>query len=91
MRGRRNRFRRKLLEYDSSRRRLWIGGQRCHHGAAGSIVAGTACAGLLKGRLHSPSRPRPLLAMALTGWLLIWHDWKDRSIWFERGRGPQRA
>lgn len=82
MRARRKRLLRKLLEYDASRRRLWIGGQRCHHGAAGSIVAGTACAGLLTGRRRTPS-----LAMALAGWLLMGHDWKDRSIWFERGHG----
>ena len=30
-----------LVQYDAIRRRLWIRGQRCHHGAAGSVVAGT--------------------------------------------------
>jgi hypothetical protein len=87
---RRKRLWRKLLEYDSTRRRLWIGGQRCHHGATGSIVATTACAGLVSGRRGTPSE-RPLVALALAGWALMVHDWKDRSIWFQRGRGPERA
>ena len=89
MRARANRLWRKVLEYDSSRRRLYIGGQRCHHGAAGSIVATTACGGLLSGRLKSSSRPRRLVALIVAGWALMAHDWKDRSIWFERGRGSQ--
>ena len=33
---------RKLVEYDGLRRRLWILGQRCHHGATGSLVAAAA-------------------------------------------------
>jgi hypothetical protein len=78
---------RKVLEYDSSSRRLWIVGQRCHHGAAGSIVATTAFGGLLSRRLRATSRPRSLLAAALAGWALMVHDWRDRSVWFERGRG----
>jgi hypothetical protein len=89
MRGRRKRFWRKVVEYDSTRRRVWIGGQRCHHGATGSIVATTACAGLVTGRKVTSS-DRPLLALALAGWALMVHDWKDRSIWFQRGRGPER-
>jgi hypothetical protein len=88
----------RLLEYDSSRRRIWIGGQRCHHGATGIIVATSAFAGLLaevaRGssipRPVAPQRPRPLLALALAGGAMMAHDWKDRSIWFERGRGSQR-
>jgi hypothetical protein len=92
MRARRKRFLRgKVLEYDPSSRRLWIGGQRCHHGAAGSIVATTAAGSLLTGRPGTPSRPRPLMALILAGWALMAHDWKDRSIWFERGRGSQRS
>lgn len=86
---RRNRLWRKLLEYDSTRRRLWIGGQRCHHGATGSIVATTACARLVSGRRRASSKDRPLVALALAGWALMAHDWKDRSIWFQRGRGPE--
>lgn len=83
----RNTLLRNVLEYDSGRRRLWIGGQRCHHGAAGSIVATTACGGLLTGRLSSSSRPRPLVALALAGSALMAHDWKDRAMWFKPGRG----
>ena len=78
----------KLLEYDSSHHRVWIIGQRWHHGATGSIVATTACAGLLTGRLRaSTGLPRPLLVLALAGGALMAHDWKDRSVWFARGRG----
>lgn len=29
----------RVLEYDSDRRRLWILGQRCHHGMTGSLLA----------------------------------------------------
>ena len=58
-----------LVEYDALRRRLWILGQRCHHGATGSLVAALACVGLIVDSLPpstakrrarcspSPSRP----------------------------------
>ena len=29
----------RFVEYDATAHRLWILGQRCHHGATGSIVA----------------------------------------------------
>jgi hypothetical protein len=45
--------RRRLVEYDALRGRLWI------------------------------------LALTVTGGALMVHDWKDRGIWFERGRGTQ--
>jgi hypothetical protein len=83
---------RTLLEYDALRRRLWISGQRCHHGATGSVVATLACLGLM---LESaPAMPlaagaRLNLALALAGGALMAHDWKDREMWFERGRGSQ--
>ena len=80
----------RLLEHDASSQRVWIGGQRFHHGAGGTIVATTACAGLISGRLKASSLPRPFLALILAGGALMAHDWKDRSIWFERGRGSQR-
>jgi hypothetical protein len=32
-----------------------------------------------------------LLALALAGWALMAHDWKDRALWFQRGRGPDRV
>ena len=55
---------RKPIHYDRVRRRLWIFGQRCHHGATGTILT---------------------LAGAL-GVVLMAHDWKDRAVWFARGR-----
>jgi hypothetical protein len=81
----------KFFEYDARRRRLWIRGQRCHHGTAGTLVALTATLGLVAGQRPAPRSldPRPLLALALTGGALMAHDWKDRSIWFQRGRGPR--
>jgi hypothetical protein len=82
----------RLVEYDALRRRLWILGQRCHHGAGGSLVAGLAFIGLIADSLpplHGTA-PRSMLAVTLaTGGVLMAHDWKDRAIWFERGRGSQ--
>jgi hypothetical protein len=78
---------RKVVEYDSLRRRLWILGQRCHHGATGSIVAVVACLGLVA-ESSKAIKPTSLVALA-TGGALMAHDWKDHSIWFERGRGNQ--
>jgi hypothetical protein len=82
---------RRLVEYDAIRRRLWILGQRCHHGATGSLVAAFACAGIVAdgagpGLIGETHRK---VMLALTGGVLMAHDWKDRSIWFERGRGTQ--
>jgi hypothetical protein len=77
---------RKLVEYDALRRRLWILGQRCHHGATGSVVAALACIGLIA----IDRDPRsPLVAVVATGGVLMAHDWKDHSMWFQRGRGAQ--
>lgn len=81
----------RLVEYDALRRRLWIFGQRCHHGATGSLVAGVACLGLIAGphpTSHQLARAPSILALAAGGVLMI-HDWKDRSLWFERGHGSQ--
>ena len=55
---------RKPIHYDRVRRRLWIFGQRCHHGATGAFL---------------------MFAGAL-GVALMAHDWKDRGVWFARGR-----
>ncbi len=82
----------RMVEYDAARRRLWIAGQRCHHGATGSIVASLAAVGLVADTarlLKLGSGPRAMVALALTGGALMVHDWKDRPIWFERGRGTQ--
>jgi hypothetical protein len=70
-----------LVEYDALRRRLWILGQRCHHGATGALVAGAA--------IVAPPRRSRRLALAITGATLMAHDWNDRSIWFELGHGTQ--
>ena len=84
---------RRLVEYDTLSHRLWIFGQRCHHGATGSVLAATAFIALLSDpdTVGRPiARPASMLALAFTGGaLMMAHDWKDRSIWFERGRGSQ--
>jgi hypothetical protein len=83
---------RRLVEYDALSRRLWILGQRCHHGATGSVVAAAACLALISDPAAAarPSMwPGSLVALAAAGGALMAHDWKDRAIWFERGRGSQ--
>ena len=82
---------RRIVEYDAIRRRLWILGQRCHHGATGSLVAVLACVGIAADtpQIGAVGEKRGMLALALTGGALMAHDWKDRAIWFERGRGTQ--
>jgi hypothetical protein len=81
----------KLVEYDALSRRLWILGQRCHHGATGSFLAVAACLALIADDMPAPHPgSRPVFALfAAGGALMMAHDWKDRSIWFERGRGSQ--
>jgi hypothetical protein len=81
----REQSRRRLVEYDGLRRRVWIFGQRCHHGATGSLVAAVAFLGLVTER-HEPT---PFVALVAAGGALMAHDWKDHSIWFERGHGTQ--
>jgi hypothetical protein len=77
---------RRPIEYDAVRHRLWLCGQRCHHGATGALLTALALGGLATAR----SKPRSGLgALVATGSLLMVHDWKDRSIWFERGAGSQ--
>ena len=76
---------RRLIEYDAVQRRVWVLGQRCHHGATGALLTATALGALATARL----RPFGLSAIAATGGLLMVHDWKDRAIWFERGPGSQ--
>jgi len=73
------------IHYDRARRRLWILGQRCHHGATGAMLAGLATSGLVAARLTARTAV-PLTAAAS---VLMVHDWKDRSMWFERGAGSQ--
>jgi hypothetical protein len=77
-----------LVQYDSLRRRLWIRGQRCHHGAAGSLVAVVGFLGLASDP-DAALRHHSMLALATAGAAMMLHDWKDRSMWFERGPGSQ--
>jgi len=37
---------RKPIHYDSVRRRLWICGQRCHHGATGALLTFAGAVGV---------------------------------------------
>jgi len=71
----------RILGVDPELRRLWIGGQRLHHGLTGIAVASAGLAQLAIRRTE-PSRA---IAWALAGGLLIAHDWKDRSVWFRFG------
>jgi hypothetical protein len=72
---------RSLVDYDPALRRVWIGGQRLHHGATGAAFAAAGLAGLVAHRLSV----RNALPAALLGTALMAHDWQDRSRWFERG------
>jgi hypothetical protein len=66
------------IHYDAARKRLWILGQRCHHGATGALLAVAGGAAAVKA---SPS----YAALIITGGVLMAHDWHDRSIWFQPG------
>ena len=70
-----------LVHFDARQRRLWLAGQRCHHGASGALLTGVAAASLIGARLGV----RGVATLALTGSVLMVHDWHDRSLWFERG------
>ncbi len=70
-----------LVRYDPVRRRLWIRGQRLHHGSTGVALAALGLAGLAAHRFS----PRGGLEWTLFGTALMAHDWHDRSLWFERG------
>jgi len=74
-----------LFEYDAVRRRLWILGQRCHHGATGALVTSAALTALVTHALT----PKGTVALAATGSLLMMHDRHDRSIWFRPGHQHQ--
>jgi hypothetical protein len=72
---------RALVDYDPVLRRVWIGGQRLHHGATGAAFAAAGVTGVLVRRLAL----RDGLPVALMGTALMAHDWRDRGRWFERG------
>jgi hypothetical protein len=85
------------IRYDAARRRLWILGQRCHHGALGALITTTVGAWVATRRVSAPSRLRlaevraasRVVLMAGLGGALMLHDLQDHSIWFERGPGSQ--
>lgn len=79
---------RKPVEYDALSRRLWIFGQRCHHGATGTLMAAVGCLRLLAEPGEPGAWGQSVIALAAGGVLMV-HDWKDRSIWFEPGHGSQ--
>lgn len=54
-------------------------------------MAAAACLGLLAEPVSAAleaRRPVSVLALAAGGAMML-HDWKDRSMWFERGWGTQ--
>ena len=69
---------RSLIHYDGARKRVWIRGQRCHHGATGALLATAGMIGLVALRL-------PALTAIVAGGVLMAHDWDDRTVWFRRG------
>jgi hypothetical protein len=72
---------RKPIHYDRTVRRLWIRGQRCHHGATGALLASCGVVGMVAAKLSPPA----LAGLLATGGALMVHDWHDRSLWFARG------
>lgn len=74
-----------LITYDAVRRRLWILGQRCHHGATGALLAGAAVTGLAAHAMSTTGS----VALAAAGSALMAHDWHDRSLWFVPGHQDQ--
>ncbi|MGI8633417.1 MAG: hypothetical protein ACR2NA_12850 [Solirubrobacterales bacterium] len=76
-----------LLGLDLHRRRVWIAGQRIHHGMAGALLAGS---GLLQlRRLARMDRHRSPLELMVLGTVLMVHDWHDRQLWFRPGPQDQ--
>jgi hypothetical protein len=73
----------RFVTVDFGRRRLWVGGQRVHHGATGIVLAAAGIAGIAARRMTT----RGGLEWTLLGTALIAHDWHDRAHWFERGPG----
>jgi hypothetical protein len=71
----------RILGVDPELRRLWIGGQRLHHGLTGIAVV-TAGLAQLATRRTEASRA---IAWTFAGGVLMAHDWKDRAVWFRRG------
>ena len=74
------------FRYDSTHRRLWIAGQRCHHGATGALLTAASTAALLATGDHVTR----LAVLAAAGGLLMAHDWHDRALWFRPGHQHQQ-
>jgi hypothetical protein len=70
-----------FLHYDNRRRRLWIAGQRCHHGATGALLATVAATAAVATRDNLTA----LSSLMAAGSLLMAHDWQDRAVWFQPG------
>ena len=70
-----------LVGYDPALRRVWVGGQRLHHGATGAAFTAAGIAGIAARRLPI----RDCVPIALIGATLMAHDWKDRGAWFRPG------
>jgi hypothetical protein len=71
----------RIVGLDPERRRLWVGGQRLHHGLTGVALAAAGLANFAIRR----SEVNRAIAWTLAGGVLIAHDWKDRGVWFRRG------
>jgi hypothetical protein len=71
----------RIVGVDPELRRVWVGGQRLHHGLTGIAVASAGLANLALRR----SEASRAIALALAGGVLMAHDWKDRGVWFRRG------
>jgi hypothetical protein len=71
----------RILGLDLRLRRMWVGGQRLHHGLTGVAVTTVGLSQLVAHR----STANRAVAVALLGGVLMAHDWKDRSVWFQRG------
>jgi hypothetical protein len=71
----------RIVGLDPELRRVWVGGQRLHHGLTGIAVASAGLANLALRR----SGTNRAIVWALAGGVLMAHDWKDRSAWFRRG------
>ena len=70
-----------LIRYDAHRHRVWLAGQRLHHGFTGALLASMGVVGLAAHRLT----PRGGAEWALLGTALMAHDWHDRTVWFQVG------
>lgn len=68
----------RILQYNPKQQRLWICGQRIHHGPIGILLCILI---FLDGRVQRPER------FALAFLIALWglSDLPDRKVWFLRG------